>query len=213
MKWKSIDFDKNTLRVENAYKDITIFDDDMNIIGHQKEDGDLKTEESYRTIPLNFRLKAMLIKLKEKRKANLNITDLSGNEYVFLNSINEPYVPERLTTKIKVVINRYKLEHMTVYGFRHSFATLNSELGMDKEVLRELMGHSEFETTAFYYIHISEERKKEEFERIHNEYMQKTFSGEFQGKNSPKTDKKPVKRYFKKPAKPTKIKKKIKLSN
>lgn len=49
-----------------------------------------------------------------------------------------------------------------------------SEKGMDKEVLRELMGHAEFETTDFYYIHVSEERKKKEFERVNFE--------EFQGK-------------------------------
>ena len=42
---------------------------------------------------------------------------------------------------------------MTIYGFRHSFATLMNEKGMDKEVLRELMGHDEFEATDFYYIH------------------------------------------------------------
>lgn len=41
---------------------------------------------------------------------------------------------------------------------------------MDKEVLRELMGHSEFDTTDFYYIHISEERKQKEYDRIHNNY-------------------------------------------
>ncbi len=52
---------------------------------------------------------------------------------------------------------------MTVYGFRHSFATLMSENGMDKEVLREIMGHADFETTEFYYIFISDKRKKEEF--------------------------------------------------
>ncbi len=57
-------------------------------------------------------------------------------------------------------IKKYGLEHMTVYGLRHSFATLNSEKGMDREVLKELMGHSEFETTDFYYIHITEERRK-----------------------------------------------------
>lgn len=69
-----------------------------------------------------------------------------------------------------------KLEHMTIYGFRHSFATLMSEKGMDKEVLRELMGHAEFETTDFYYIYVSEERKKKEYERINFE--------QFQGKSS-----------------------------
>ena len=54
---------------------------------------------------------------------------------------------------------------MTVYGFRHSFATLMSENGMDKEVLREIMEHADFETTEFYYIFISDKRKKEEFKK------------------------------------------------
>ena len=38
---------------------------------------------------------------------------------------------------------------MTIYEFRHSFVTLMSEKGMDKDVLRELMRHAEFETTDF----------------------------------------------------------------
>lgn len=97
------------------------------------------------------------------------------------------YVPERLTIKMANFIHRYKLEHMSIYGLRHSFATLNSEKGMDKEVLRELMGHAEFETTDFYYIHISEERKKKEYERIH---------GVCEDKNKSKTQFTPTKRYY-----------------
>lgn len=61
---------------------------------------------------------------------------------------------------------------MTVYGFRYSFAILMSEKGMDREVLRELMEYAEFETTDFYYIHISEERKKKEYDRVHEEITQ-----------------------------------------
>ncbi len=52
---------------------------------------------------------------------------------------------------------------------------------MDKEVLRKLMGHAEFETTDFYYIHVSEERKKKEFERVNFE--------QFQGKSSQNKEK------------------------
>ena len=104
----------------------------------------------------------MLINLKNDKKAMYEKEGKKCNksDYVFLNTTNGPYVPERLTTKLANFIRRYKLEYMTVYGLRHSFATLNSEKGMDKEVLRELMGHAEFETTDFYYVHISEERKK-----------------------------------------------------
>lgn len=73
---------------------------------------------------------------------------------------------------------------MTVYGFRHSFATVNSEKGMDKEVLRELMGHTEFETTDFYYVHISEERKQNEFDRIHNKSKLQDKKRKNSGENS-----------------------------
>lgn len=73
---------------------------------------------------------------------------------------------------------------MTVYGFRHSFATVNSEKGMDKEVLRELMGHTEFETTDFYYVHISEERKQNEFDRIHNKSKLQDKKRRNSGENS-----------------------------
>ena len=58
------------------------------------------------------------------------------------------------------------------------------------------MGHSEFETTDFYYIHVSEERKKKEFERVNFE--------EFQGKTkNAESQSTQVKRYFlkKKPKK------------
>lgn len=168
-------------------------------------DGDLKTTESYRSIPMTPRLKEMLLNLKKEKMNNLQYgQEWNNNEYVFLNTIGTPYVPERLTKKITEFIKKYKLEHMTIYGFRHSFATLMSEKGMDKEVLRELMGHSEFETTDFYYIHVSEKRKKKEFERVNFE--------QFQGKTK-NAESKPaqVKRYFLK-KKPQKKKRVLKLA-
>lgn len=67
MKWKCVLFDKNIIVVENAFKDITIYDDDMNIIGHKMEDGDLKTEESYRNILMSLRIKKMLLNIKKEK--------------------------------------------------------------------------------------------------------------------------------------------------
>ena len=75
---------------------------------------------------------------------------------------------------------------------------------MDKEVLRELMGHAEFETTDFYYIHVSEERKKKEFERVNFE----EFQGKLKNAESKSTQ---VKRYFLK-KKPQKKKRVLKLA-
>ena len=57
---------------------------------------------------------------------------------------------------------------MTVYGLRHSFATLCSSEGMPPEVLHILMGHSDFDTTRKFYIHISEARKQQEMLKLYN---------------------------------------------
>lgn len=164
-------FDKDMLYVGNAHKDTTVYDYEFNIIGHEYIDDELKTDESYREIPMSGRLKKMLQDIYDERKALREKEHKKfdpSKEHVFLNTIGTPYLPERLDKKLKSIIKKYNLEHMTVYGFRHSFATLMSENGMDKEVLREIMGHADFETTDFYYIFISDKRKKEEFKKANS---------------------------------------------
>ena len=75
-----------------------------------------------------------------------------------------------------------------MYGFRHSFATLMSEYGMDKEVLREIMGHADFETTEFYYIYISDKRKKEEFNRANEKANKEVFDKLYESKGIDNTN-------------------------
>lgn len=72
-----------------------------------------------------------------------------------------------LTNKMPTFIKKYNLEHLTVYGLRHSFATLCSTLGMPPEVLHVIMGHADFDTTRKYYIHITEERKRNEMMKMY----------------------------------------------
>lgn len=183
-------FDQDMIYVGNAHKDITLYDEDFNIIGHKYIDDELKTDESYREIPMSDRLKRMLENIYKERKALREKEHKKfdpSKEYAFLNTIGTPYLPERLDNKIKSIIKKYKLEHMTVYGFRHSFATLMSENGMDKEVLREIMGHADFETTEFYYIYISDQRKKDEFNRANAKASKEVFDKLYESKGNVNT--------------------------
>ena len=110
----------------------------------------------------------MLLDLKTKRKeyySNIG-KKWDENDYVFLNQNGEPYVAERLYDKIVNIRKKYSLEHMTVYGLRHTYATIMSKRGMDKEVLKELMGHADYDTTNSYYVHIDDDWKLKECRKV-----------------------------------------------
>ena len=159
----------------NAYKDFTIYNENMVIVGHQKKDGPLKTDESYRHIHIVARLKENLLAHKKKQQETFRLLGKvwSENCYVFYNTKYEPYTPERITRHMFELVERNKLEHMTVYGLRHSFATFYAENGMYESVLAMIMGHSDPSTTKKYYIHISEKRKRLEMLKADNNNIAK----------------------------------------
>lgn len=164
-----MDFEKDIVHINNAYKEWEVYDDHMNKKGKERGDGDLKTLESYRDIPMHPRLKRLLLMIKADRmtKYREQGKKWSENDYIFLNEKGRPYVSQNLTNKMPDFIKKYQLEHLTTYGLRHSFATLCSTLGMPPEVLHVIMGHADFDTTRRYYIHITDERKKNEMIKMY----------------------------------------------
>ena len=168
-KWSAMDFENDIVHINNAYKDWEVYDDNMVKIGHRRGDGELKTSESYRDIPMHPRLKRLLLMIKAERMEEYKRKGIKWNEndYIFLNTSGQPYVPQNLTNKMPQFIKKYNLEHLTTYGLRHSFATLCSTLGMPPEVLHVIMGHADFDTTRKYYIHITGERKENEMIKMY----------------------------------------------
>lgn len=168
LKWKALDLENNELIINNAYKDFIKYDENGKKIGHYRSDDKLKTQQSYRRIPLNPRLREVLLKHKEEQqklfKKSRAIKDRhrvwSENEYMFLGRNYHPYVSETLSSALPKLCDEYKLKRISPYGLRHSFATYCSEHGMEEIVLMKLMGHSNFETTQKYYIKVSAKRKR-----------------------------------------------------
>ena len=151
LQWKSVDFEKGVLLIKNAYKSINDYDENMEKIGLIRTDGTLKTENSYRKVPLSLspRLKQLLLEHKEKQQAIFKksraIKDKhrvwSEDEYVFLGRNYHPYVSESLAHGLQKIRDKYKLEHVTPYGLRKSFASYWAEKGMKDTVLQAIMGH------------------------------------------------------------------------
>lgn len=169
LKWNSIDFDNDDIYICNAYKDFKVYNENMEVIGHERRDDILKTPESYRHIHLDPILKKILIKHKENQQKTFKKfhKKWTEEEYVFLNQYHKPFIPSALSKAMPKFLSAHKnLSYLTVYGLRHSFATHCKELGMEPEVLAKIMGHTDYSTTQKYYVHISKQRKISELKRI-----------------------------------------------
>ena len=168
--WDNIDMNKNIIHIRKAYKQIKVYDNNLKKVANKRILGDLKTPQSVRDIPLHPRLKRLLLRIKTERIIEYKECGkiLNEKDFIFLNENGEPFVSEMLTNKMPKFIKKYSLEHMTVYGLRHSYATLCSSEGVPPEVLHILMAHSDFDTTRRYYIHITEARKQQEMLKLYN---------------------------------------------
>lgn len=176
LKWTALDLENNELIINNAVKDFPIYDENMKVIGHERHDDRLKTPESYRRIPLNPRLKEILLKHKERQKEIFKTSRAikkkgrkwSENEYMFLSRTYAPYVADTLSSGLPELCDKYELPRYAPYDLRHSFATFCSENGMEEIVLMHLMGHNDFNTTKKYYIKVSSKRKKLAMQEAYN---------------------------------------------
>lgn len=183
--WKRIDMKKNVIHIREAYKDVVVYDNELKKKCHKRMLGDLKTPQSVRDIPLHPRLKKLLLKIKSDRIMEYQKVGkvLHEDDFIFLNENREPFVSEMLTNKMPKFIKKYGLEHMTVYGLRHSYATLCSSVGVPPEVLHVLMAHSDFDTTRKFYIHITEARKQQEMLKLYNKQYSKEELQDLMNKN------------------------------
>ena len=150
--WDDIDFENQCIRVnKSAYK-------------LPKKPQDLKfTKSSYsnRIVFFSDSLASILIEWRtaqniEKQKAgrswnehNFVFTDLKGN----MMSI---YSPTRIFSQVQ---KKYGLRHLKFHGLRHTCASLLIAQGIDIETVKDILGHSDIETTKIY-LHAYDDKKK-----------------------------------------------------
>ena len=137
LSWKSLVEDSHYFIINNAFKDFPIYNEYAEVIGHVREYDTLKTDESYRKIPVHPRYREILLKHKDNQKQRFKKLKLtwSENTPIFLNRYHRPYVSENLAKPLRNFRKKYNLEYLTPYGLRHSFATFMSEQGMKDIVL------------------------------------------------------------------------------
>lgn len=145
LKWSAIDFEKGAIVINHTIV--------RNEDGVEYRDN-VKTESSYRYLPLLEIVKYDLLELM-KRQKETGIYEKNG--YVFRWEDGRTYNPDYITKLFKKAVKRCGAvpENMTFHGLRHSCCAILFEKGWDLGKVQNWLGHSDITVTANIYNHVS----------------------------------------------------------
>lgn len=132
--WNKIDFKNNTITIDIQWKNL-----DENTVGF----GELKSANSYRTVPLPPFVKSLLIEWK-----NYNPIDISNRVIVYKCISGLTALFRNYTKKIGY--------DLAIHEFRHTYATTLISHGVDFKTVAKLMGH-DIEQTMKTYSHVTDD--------------------------------------------------------
>jgi len=91
----------------------------------------------------------------------------TSSEFIFLNKYNRPLTTQDVRNMVTKYVNLAVLEkNITPHSFRHTFASLLLEEGVDIKYIQEFLGHSTIVTTQIY-LHTTAEKKRALLEEKH----------------------------------------------
>ncbi|EKQ50308.1 MULTISPECIES: tyrosine-type recombinase/integrase [unclassified Clostridium] len=166
---KHIDTEKQTLKVRQALIRVK----NTYVLSEK-----LKTESSYRTLPISNSLCNKI----ENHKKILKMKRIKYGEFYIKNKFDDKYpnlllvqengkfiIPSSLLQRIKRLMKYCNIEkNIRWHDLRHTNATLLLEGGVSMKVLQERLGHSLMQTTSDIYAHVTDNLNREATQTISN---------------------------------------------
>ena len=147
LRWSEVDLARGELRVVRA---------GLSVDGKAIE-SDVKTAAGRRTVPLDTRLVALLKAHDRAQKAErLHAGEAwQGDGHLLLNQLGEPFHPDALSKRFKLLVKRAGLPETHFHTLRHSCASLLLADGVNAKVIQELLGHASVQITLSLYSHVA----------------------------------------------------------
>lgn len=153
LKWRNISSDFRFVYIDTTYVE---YIENHHII---KDENPPKTKTSIRTIPLQEQIADALKNQKEKAHfiAEQFNREFSEDDYVFIEpKANKPLALDHFKYTITAIRNYLKKEYnidlnkFSSHYFRHTFASIAIRQNIPLETIRELLGHSDYNTILKY---------------------------------------------------------------
>lgn len=160
LKWKDVDFESETLKVNRTVQRIPESLSGPGVHRTRLAVLSPKSRTSVRELPLRPEVTRML---KELRDQGFK----SPENYVFSpgNHPERPIDPRCIQRRFERVCERAGVKNAHFHTLRHTFATICMESGFDVETLRYLLGHSSARITLDCYAHSTKKHRREMMQR------------------------------------------------
>ena len=156
--WGSVDFQYGTITIDRAITHACAYNEDGSLKSRETVVGGTKTQCSVRKIKVS---PVVMNVLKEWRAAlpdHMRIAVkpdlLAPGAVVFPNDIGKMRTYDGFRTTYKRFMAENNLGDYPLHSYRHTFATMLLEKGVNPKVVQKLLGHRDIETTLGTYSHV-----------------------------------------------------------
>lgn len=149
LQWDDIDFQTGTISIKRQAK-IDVANDRKLILG------DLKTDSSYRIIPLEKKLAEVLTVHKvQQAKEKLALGEAyQKNGLIFAEADGSIISPQNICTRFVRLIEKIGIKRRTFHQLRHTFASVGISKGMNIKTVSAILGHTKINITLDTYGHL-----------------------------------------------------------
>lgn len=158
--WSDIDYESMVIHVRQSLSLEYDEDDAGNLVNKHYEVGETKTICSMRDVTVDNEVINVLNEWKcyANKESIMRAASSKGNsDIVFINR----YGDLRSYQALRQSFNRFLKDnglgdrHITFHMFRHTYASILQEAGVDINIISELLGHADIQTTANIYVKVN----------------------------------------------------------
>ena len=156
--WKNVDFKTGIIIIDRAITNEVEYDNDGEVDSRSTIVAVTKTYSGNRKIKMPDVLIKILREWYTSQKLK-NIAFISGNSEVFANKFGErrTYYGFRTNYRRFMERNGFEEHNINIHSYRHTFATMLLEAGVNPKVVQKLLGHKDVQTTLGIYSHVLSE--------------------------------------------------------